>query len=68
MSKNITAAKDNIENLYAKLNSLQLNEDSIIHNKDLIKAADIIKEQYFVLKGKAKPKDFKEEKKEKIEK
>jgi hypoxia up-regulated 1 len=62
LSKNITAAKDNINNLYGKLNSLKLNEDSVVHNKDLIKAADIAKDYYFLLKGKAKPKDWKEAK------
>lgn len=68
LTKNITAAKDNINNLYQKLASLKLNEDSVIHNKDLIKAADIAKDQYFALKGKPKPKDWKEPKEEKGEK
>lgn len=67
LSKNITAAKENINNLYQKLVSLKFNEDSVIHNKDLIKAADIAKDQYFALKGKPKPKDWKEPKEEKGE-
>lgn len=65
LSKNITAAKENIDNLYKKLASLKLNEDSVVHNKDLIKAADIAKDYYFLLKGKAKPKDWKDESKTK---
>lgn len=47
---------------------MPINQDSAFRNKDLIKEAEIVKDQYFILKGKAKPKGFKSEKKEKEEK
>lgn len=47
---------------------MPLNEDSAFRNKDLIKEADIVKDQYFLLKGKPKPKDFKSKKDTKEEK
>ena len=50
------------------MKKVPLNEDSINRNKDLIKEADVVKEQFFALKAKVKPKGFKtEEDKEKAE-
>ena len=68
LTQNITNSKKNIEQLAQKLAAVPINQDSAFRNKDLIKEAEIAKDQYFVLKGKAKPKGFKSPKKEKDEK
>lgn len=47
---------------------MPINQDSAFRNKDLIKEAEIVKDQYFLLKGKPKPKGFKSEKKDKEDK
>lgn len=53
--------------MYNQLEESPINEDSIYRNKDMLKEADLAKDKYFVLKGKAKPKGWKEEKKEEKE-
>lgn len=37
-----------------------INKDSMYRNKDMIKEADLVKDKFFALKGKSKPKGFKE--------
>lgn len=45
-----------------------VNEDSIFRNKDMIKETDVVKDKFFALKGKTKPKGWKDEKEEGKEK
>ena len=39
-----------------------INKDSIHRNKDMLKEADLGKDKFFAVKGKSKPKGWKEEK------
>lgn len=59
LNTNLTQSKQRILQIYEKLKALAYNQDSGFKNKDLIKEAESVKDQYFVLKGKQKPKDFK---------
>lgn len=68
LTQNITNSKKNIEQLAERLAAVPINQDSAFRNKDLIKEAELVKDQYFLLKGKPKPKGFKSDKKDKEEK
>ena len=59
LKHNITTARDRIDNIYVKLEETPLNKDSVFYNKDMIKEADMAKDQYFALKSKPKPKESK---------
>lgn len=53
-----------IDKIYNVLKETPVNEDSIYRNKDMLKETDMVKDKFFALKGKVKPKGFKEEKDE----
>ncbi len=64
----IAQAEKKIKSIYSELKETPVNEDSIFKNKDMIKETDVVKDKFFALKGKTKPKGWKDEKEEGKEK
>ena len=58
----LNESQEKINNIHETLKETPLNEDSIHRNKDMLKQAEMKKDKFFALKGKTKPKGWKDEK------
>ena len=62
--QDLKEAKSKIRKIHDKLQDSPINKDSAHRNKDMLKEADLAKDKFFMVKGKSKPKGWKEEKAE----